>query len=324
MDQARVASPRGECSLTGRFPTGSGWKERGMFNQNFSSGGFEGSSPRDARFRQFIALGPGWKGFVMKPDLEEDGDAAAQFLAGADMARVEEVDVRLNHANDFALVDSLEALMKLGVEIADPRTIEDIEGEDDDMIGVLYAEGFEMSSDDEDNEDWPEEEEFPRAGANVFRDGAFLTETASRDYRGAGRAYQDMVIAPKLQAFRMISQAIVAAEKCQGKPITPPPVGKYLMGTVVSQGHKGLLVDIGDGMEARIPIALEHGHGSWAAAADWLYSFRPGTEVRIKVIQVRVNGHVEIVAVIADHHLRPWQQSRRPNEQTAELAPAAK
>ena len=275
-----------------------------MFNRNFGDG-FERHSARDARFRKFVADGPGIAGFQFAVDPEVDNDEAAQFLAGADKARVEETDVRLNRAREWALCDSLEALEGLGTEFADAETAP--EDDEDEM---------------DENDDGDEEFEEGTAVfhspevVGVYRDGEFLTTHVAQGWGNGGRLYHELVVEPKLAAVRLVSEVLASA--AETKAVTPP-VGKYLAATVARHvPGKGFVVDLGGDVEARVRIADEYGHGSWAAAERWLMSHAVGSRVRVKVI--RTNGHME--AVLSDRHRRPFWGRRPAPRQQQEARPA--
>lgn len=331
-----MAFPGGECSSTRPLPTQ--WLEREGAMGNCDTG-FERHSARDARFMQFVADEPGIAGFKFEVDPEVDGDEAAQFLAGADRARIEEMDLR-NSARHVEL--SLEALeAESGFEPADHATIEAIEAYEDaeeiyDLPSHLIAQFDESDGDEEDEEgaivalDPKYLVERPEGIVETFRSAEVETQATAGRRRGVPVHNTAAILRARVEAARIVSKAIVAEEARKaveakpeprkssgngGRP-TIPPVGKFMTGTVVDQGPKGLMVDIGNGLEARVPISYEHGHGSWDAAAAWVLGFKPGSRVRIKVI--RVNGVIE--AVLSDRHPRPFWKRGVTAEQEAPAA----
>ncbi|MEK7532337.1 MAG: hypothetical protein AAB579_01905 [Patescibacteria group bacterium] len=308
------------------------WLEGEWEMSNCSDIGLQGSSPRDARFMQFIAKGPGIAGFKFDVDPEIDGDVAAQFLAHADKARVEERDLAVDSHHPKEL--SFEALTDLGVEFADPDaggSIQVFEDWDElrDLPVKLIAQFDESGEEGETLSGVPAKylRERQLGTVEVFHSEAmqvmprrkpggaprFNTEARCRGLVEVARFVGRHLA--KAEAARKADEAstVAKSEPTKGNGHKPvPPVGKYLAGTGVSQGFKGLLVDIGNGREARVRIADEYGHGSWAAAAAWVLGFKPGTNVRIKVIR-RVNGVIE--AVLADRHPRPWQRRGQDEQQ---------
>lgn len=312
--------------------------------------GFERSSARDARFMQFIADGPGIAGFRLDVDPETDGDAAAQFLAGADKARIEEGEVRLNRAREWAHIDSLEALTDLGVQFGDPDALKAVEAYEDaeeirDLPAHLIAQ-FDENDDEDDGEGTiaaldPKYLEGRRPGAiSTYRSAEVVAQATDGRRQGVPRFGIAARLHGMVDVVRFVERHIAkagadrkAAEASRAtettaKPEPPkgngnghksaPSVGKFLAGIVVDQGPKGLLVDIGNGLFARVPIADERGHGSWDAAATWVLGFKPGTKVRIRVI--RTNGHME--AILADRHPRPFWKKEVNQQATEEARPA--
>lgn len=307
-----------------------------------SDTGLQGSSPRDKRFMQFIANGPGIAGFKFEVDPEVDGDAAAQFLAHADMARIEEMNLAVDSHRPREL--SLEALAaESGFELADPDSEEAIMAFEDaeeisDLPPHLVAQFDEEDEDGDDGEsaiaalDPKYIRPRPEGAIEVFRSREVNEQVNAGRRQGSPRFNTAAICRKAVEAAQLVSKAIVAEESrkaveaqkataAKPEPVKgngnrpTPPVGKFLTGVVIDQGHKGLLVDIGNGLEARVPIADERGHGSWDAAAAWVLGFKPGTKVRVKVVRVLMNGHAIIEAILADRHPRPWWRKKEVNGQ---------
>lgn len=300
-----------------------------MAMSNCSDTGLQGSSKLDGSWMEFIADGPGVAGFRLDVDPETDGDAAAQFLAGADKAQVEEGEVRLNRANDWAHIDSLEALEGIGMEFADSDAAEavmafedaDADEEDEGAIAALDPKYL---------------RERPVGAISTYRSAEVAAQVAA-DRRQGSPVFGTAAIHQKaVEAARLISKVIVAEEKrkasATAKPEprkgngnghkSAPPVGKFLRGTVVDHGPKGMLVELPNGAEVRIAVVDEYGHGSQTAALKWLHSHAVGTRVRLRVKYV--NGAIYGVLTY-EKHPRP-QQCRQPvagkeiNQQVTEEA----
>lgn len=309
--------------------------------------GFEKHSPRDARFMEFVAKGPGIAGFKFEVDPEVDGDAAAQFLAQADKARVEEGDFRVSARHPREL--SFEALTDLGMEFTDPdaeeafAAMEDVE-EVRDLPAHLVAQ-FDESRNDEDNEDGegaiaaldPKYLQERQPGAiSTFRSAEVVAQATAGRRQGVLRwntaaCLRRMVEtarfvftverSTKAEADRKTAEAKKAATATANKPEPPKgngnghaaPTRTFLKGTVMSHGQLGMTVKTDDGTEIRVALDDERGHGSKTAAAKWLFSHKVGKRVRVRMI--RANGYA--YGVLDTHHRRPegWlppSQRRQP------------
>lgn len=313
---------------------------------NCSDTGLQGSSPRDARFMKFVADGPGISGFSMKPDPEEDGDA---FAASFDpFLRPESTTTCFSEWDDDGRHLSLEALAaESGFEPASLLDGDDDRDEEPDRweMSQLCAEAdieyvhYKPSVHIDDmNPKYLVER--PEGTILVHRSPEVEAQTNADRRQGSPVFNTAARCQQAVEATWLVSEALMAEEEAQKaaaaaapKPVkgngnghaaevqAQPAVGKFLTGTVIDQGPKGLLVDAG-GIEARVPIALEMGHGSWERAAAWVLGFKPGMQVRLMVQYV--NGHIE--AVLTTRHRRPdgWQPPkwacRRSRQEQAPVA----
>lgn len=255
--------------ITSRTSTGSDRKLKfgPVFDQGFS--------PREARRRAFIALGPGWAGFAMSATPENDEDEAVQSLAGANEGY--EVDLRVSRYRSRE--DSLEAMELLGIEIEDPVSLpssdEDGEAEAKAFVRDQFAaEGMEYRVDDEDDGDgWPDDEDqHPRSAANVFRDGQFLMETPQHHPDGSvGRYWQ------RCQAEVMRRVAVMDIVKSVRRA---ERFAKSAEGTVIRHADYGILVRSGRDI-GLVPVSTVRGYGSRAKALAFLHGMTVGATIRV-------------------------------------------
>lgn len=305
---------------------------------NCSDVGFQRSSPRDARFTQFIADGPGVAGFSMKPNPEEDGDA---FAASFDpFRRPRQTEICFTRWDDDGRELSLEALEDLGVEFGAADSLEAVEAyEDEEEISGLPTH-LVARFDEKDDEDEDDEESAiaaldpkylrkrPEGTVEVFRSPEAQAMVGRRQ-GGAPRFNTAAILRGAVEAAKLVSKTLVAEETRKAveakaaaiKPAPPkgngngrkpamPPVGKFLKGTVVGSGPLGLLVEVEGGTEVRIAVDDEFGHGSKTEARRWLHGHTVGQKVRVRV--KCVNGAIYGVLTY-EKHPRPWQ--RRPQPQ---------
>lgn len=244
-------------------------KDGPVFDQGFSS--------REARRRAFIALGPGWAGFSVKPDPEEDGDQAVQLRADANVAQVLEGDLRVSRFHSREL--SIEAMELLGIEIADPMSLpssdEDGEAETKAFVRDQFAaEGMEYREDnpegDEDGDGWPDEDEHPRA--TIFRDGQFLAARQEWNPMGAPGRYMRRCRREVMRIFALNLTADFARHAERR--------ARSVEGTVVRHAEYGIFVQSGRDI-GLVPVNTVRGHGSRARALAFLHGNAVGSKVRV-------------------------------------------
>jgi len=235
-----------------------------------------GFSPREARRRAFIALGPGWAGFKLTSDSEEDGDEAAQAHGGADKARSEECDLAVDARRPREI--SLEALEAFGEEFADPASLPQSD-EDGEMAArafvrqELAAAGIEYrEDDDEDGDDYPDDEDANPRAVMVFKDGQFMVAPQEWHQNGAPRrAWRRRVE----DCSRNFGRNLVAAVGQRAERLA-----KTVEGTVVRHADYGIFVQSGRDV-GLVHVDTVRGMGSRNAALAFLHGNTVGMRVRV-------------------------------------------
>ncbi|OGL88405.1 hypothetical protein A3H75_01855 [Candidatus Uhrbacteria bacterium RIFCSPLOWO2_02_FULL_51_9] len=242
----------------------------------------QGFSAREARRRAFIAFGPGWAGFKLTPNSEEDGDEAAQERGGANEAHSEQAA----GFPDAALLDThrprevaLETIKALGVEFATapaPYTDEhDRDGEAEILalvVAELAATGVEYREDDEDGEGYPDDEDDHPRAPTVFRNGQFMAASQMWNPMGApGRAWRRRME----DNGREFDKNFIAALRRHSERLA-----KAVEGIVVRHADYGIFVRRGHEV-GLVHVDAVRGHGSRAKALAFLHGKTVGTRVRV-------------------------------------------